>query len=205
MSAYVNHIILIGRQGSGKTTLANRLSEIGFTKVVSTTTRPPRRNEENGFDYWFVDDDIFDECLEDMVAVREYHTVYGIWRYGVDIRDINADGNTVTILDPAGYLEIKDRIKDRFTIYLDPPKDIRIGRLLARGDDPDEIERRERDDAERFAYIDRHYQDVCDLAVRQIASVDDDINRILRYLRAFNRGEIDYDNAIDEGDISTEE
>lgn len=202
---FTNHIILLGKQGAGKSTIANALADIGFTKVVSTTTRPPRPNEENGFDYWFVDDAIFDSCKEDMVAVREYQTVQGLWRYGVDLKDINADGDTVTILDPDGYLEIKDRIKDRFAIYMDLPVDIRMGRLLMRGDNPKEIERRERDDADKFAWLDDHYRDVCDLAIRQIASVEDDVRRILRYLRAYNYGEIRYDDTIDEGDYSVEE
>ena len=77
--------------------------------------------------------------------------------------------------------------------------------LYRAGYDPDEVQRREEADEEQFAWMDQHYQDFCDLAIRQVVSPEEDVQRILRYLRAFNADAIDYDGAIDEGDISTEE
>lgn len=189
----VNHIVLIGKQGSGKTTLAKALERVGFTRVISCTTRPKRSGEVNGVDYCFLTDDAFTAIADNLVAVRCYETAYGEWRYGIDLRDINADGPTVCILDPDGYLELRDKIKDRFAIYLDLPKDIRLNRVLTRGDDPEEVYRREEDDDAIFAYLDRHYQELCDLRIAQSRSLDADVERIQRYLRAFNDGSINYD------------
>ena len=110
-----------------------------------------------------------------------------------DLRDINADGPTVCILDPGGYLEIRDKISNRFTIYLDLPRDIRINRVLARGDDPEEVARREEDDDIMFGYLDERYQELCDLRIARERSIEDDVARIQRYLRAFNDGSINYD------------
>lgn len=206
MEGLINHIVIIGRQGCGKTTLAEALADVGFTRTILTTTRPPRDGEENGVDYWFVDDKEFDMLQYELVGVQEYNTVHGLWRYGVDIREINADNDTVTVLDPRTFLDIRDDIHDRFAIYMNVPKDVRMMRCLYRaGYDPDEVQRREEADEEQFAWMDQHYQDFCDLAIRQVVSPEEDVQRILRYLRAFNADAIDYDGAIDEGDISTEE
>lgn len=188
-----NHIVLIGKQGSGKTSLTKALGNVGFTRVISCTTRPRRSNEINGIDYSFLTDEAFNAIAGDLVAVRSYETVYGEWRYGIDLRDINADGPTVCILDPDGYLEIRDKIRNRFTIYLDLPHDIRINRVLARGDDPEEVARREEDDEIMFGYLDSRYQELCDLRIARERSIEDDVARIQRYLRAFNDGSINYD------------
>lgn len=188
-----NHIVLIGKQGSGKTSLAKALGNVGFARVISCTTRPRRSNEINGVDYSFLTDEAFNAIASDLVAIRSYETIYGEWRYGIDLRDINADGPTVCILDPDGYLEIRDKIKNRFAIYLDLPRDIRINRVLARGDDPEEVARREEDDEIMFGYLDARYQELCDLRIARERSIDDDVARIQRYLRAFNDGSINYD------------
>lgn len=206
MEGIVNHIVIVGRQGSGKTTLANALTDAGFTKALLTTTRPPRDGEENGVDYWFVDDNEFDMLQYELIGVREYNTVHGLWRYGVDLREINADCDTVTVLDPVTFLDIRDDISDRFAIYMNIPKDVRLMRCLYRsGHGMDEVQRREAADEEHFAFLDQHYQDFFDLAIRQVVSPEEDVQRVLRYLRAFNADAIDYDSAPDESDISTEE
>lgn len=209
--AFTNHIVLLGKQGSGKTSIAKELECRGFKRVIAMTTRPPREDEENGVDYWFVDDAEFDHSLNDLVAIRSYQTIFGTWRYGVNLNDINADDDTVTILDPTGYLNIKDRITDRFGVYLHIDADIRYQRLLLRGDDPDEIDRRERDDAAQFDTLEEHLTDVLELMSNgkrwvnfdefskggydTSRTVSEETDRILRYMNAFNRGEINYERA----------
>ena len=209
--AYINHIVLLGKQGSGKTSIAKELEHRGFKRVVAMTTRPPRDGEENGMDYWFVNDTEFDASLDDLVAVKTYQTIFGTWRYGVNLHDINADDDTVTILDPTGYLNIKDHITDRFGVYLHIDDRIRYQRLLLRGDDPDEIDRRERDDAPQFAMLEERLTDVLELmsngqrwvnfdefskgGYSTSRTVSEETDRILRYMNAFNRGEINYERA----------
>jgi guanylate kinase len=51
-------LVLSGPGGVGKSTVAQKLREVGdFWVSVSATTRNPRNNEVNGEDYFFVSND----------------------------------------------------------------------------------------------------------------------------------------------------
>jgi len=58
-------LVLAGPAGSGKSTLCGRLVRegLGFTRVVTATTRPPRPGEINGVDYHFLTPAEFDAKL----------------------------------------------------------------------------------------------------------------------------------------------
>ena len=60
-------IEIIGKNGSGKSYLANKLYNLGFKRNVGYTTRPIRDNEIDGLDYFF----ITQEKLE-MVFIMEF-------------------------------------------------------------------------------------------------------------------------------------
>lgn len=204
------HVILLGRQGSGKTSIAHDLEKHGYRIVQSVTTRPPRPSQDEHQDYQFVNDDIFNSMNDHLYAIREYNTTKGVWRYGIDLNDINANEDNVTILDPEGFMEIRDKVQDRFAVYLDVPASIRINRVLTRGDDYDEVFRRETDDAPRFEILDKKFKDLCDLRSdgRKRTSdgnlyprtVEEESLRIRRYISAFKKDEIDYDEHPEEGD-----
>ena len=190
-----NHLILIGEQGSGKTTLAKELVSSGYEQTVSYTTRPPRRGEQDGVDYHFVTDTEFDLKMNKMIAVRRYETVKGLWRYGIDpSENLNLGIDTVTIMDPLGFLDVRNDIQNRFAIFMDIPFDTRIARLLARGDDIDEINRREAEDFDAFQMMRRDFQQICDLRIASTSRTPvQDAYRIMDYLQSFNNGEIRYD------------
>lgn len=60
-------VFLIGESGSGKTHLQEKLMEThpcNFTRIISTTTRPPREGEVNGEHYHFVSEDVFANKIE---------------------------------------------------------------------------------------------------------------------------------------------
>ena len=48
-------ILLLGKNGSGKTYITRELEQKGIKRSVSYTTRPQRPKEVNGEDYVFVD------------------------------------------------------------------------------------------------------------------------------------------------------
>ena len=75
-------IIISSPSGAGKTTLAKKLLKefVDMKFSISFTTRPKRRGEVHGVDYFFVDDATFDKMIADD-AFAEWATVHQN-RYG---------------------------------------------------------------------------------------------------------------------------
>lgn len=76
-------LVLAGPAGSGKSTLCDRLVEagLGFSRVVTTTTRKPRPGEVNGVHYHFFTPVEFDEKVV-RGEFLEWAWVHGERRYG---------------------------------------------------------------------------------------------------------------------------
>jgi len=76
-------LILAGPAGSGKSTLCDRLVDqnIGFSRVVTTTTRAPRECEINGIDYHFFSHEDFDTRIQ-KEEFLEWAWVHGHKKYG---------------------------------------------------------------------------------------------------------------------------
>jgi guanylate kinase len=76
-------LVLAGPAGSGKSTLCDRLvaAGLGFSRVVTTTTRAPRDGEADGVHYHFFAPAEFDRRLE-AGEFLEWAWVHGERRYG---------------------------------------------------------------------------------------------------------------------------
>ena len=76
-------LVLAGPAGSGKTTLCERVvRELpGFSRVITTTTRPPRPGEVDGLHYHFLSPAQFDERVA-AGAFLEWAWVHQRHRYG---------------------------------------------------------------------------------------------------------------------------
>ena len=76
-------LVLAGPAGSGKSTLCDRLvaAGLGFSRVVTTTTRAPREGEINGVHYHFFSPAEFDQRIADEQFL-EWAWVHGQRRYG---------------------------------------------------------------------------------------------------------------------------
>lgn len=155
---YVPHVnvVIVGSMASGKTTLLKEFINRGYNPIISCTTRPKRRGEKDGVDYYFVSDEAFDAgaAWEDFAAVRSYKTVDGVWRYGIGYKNIPDDKDNVFILDPEGLMDIETKIPNVFGVYLDVDEDIRMERALSRAyatnENISEIQRRFADDRNVF-------------------------------------------------------
>jgi guanylate kinase len=151
--------IISGPAGAGKTTLCrNLVARCGefYTFAVTTTTRPPRPDEVDGRDYFFVDREEFSRLLTED-AFFEHSTVHGIHLYGLTKREVQQHcergSNVLLTVDVQGAKKLHrlsidgsdECLRGRVvTIFLLPPSmDELRARILRRGPVPaDEMERR---------------------------------------------------------------
>ena len=94
---------IMGKSASGKDTIYKELIEKmpKFHSIVPYTTRPMREGEKDGVEYFFVDQERFDEMMDEekIIEFRSYNTKCGIWTY------FTADDGQVD-LENADYLGI---------------------------------------------------------------------------------------------------
>ena len=126
-------IVLLGASSSGKSTIEHELStHHGFEKIISYTTRQPRNNEENGKDYWFVDNDTFREIMSrDLFAEHDEYSQNRL--YGT-LKSDYIDGNKVVVLTPNGLRQLKKNcnVDDTFTVLVEASLGTRIKRYVDR-------------------------------------------------------------------------
>ena len=102
--------MLMGKSSSGKDTIKNLLlkkftlsewEKFHLSEVTMYTTRPIRTGEENGKDYWFVDDDFLEEAKRNhkIVEKRSYQTMHGVWNYFTYADSINLNHNNYIYLN----------------------------------------------------------------------------------------------------------
>ena len=171
-------IVLCGKSCSGKDTVLRQLvTEEGYLQCVSHTTRPPRKGEAEGREYYFVDqqDFIARKRNREFVETRTYNTVQGQWFYGMSKDELNSkleQGHIIMILDIVGLLALQDSIyKDRIiSFYIDVDLKTRIQRSLDREtltiQNLDECVRRAKADEEDF----EEAYEICDYIIKPESS-----------------------------------
>ena len=126
-------IVLLGASGSGKSTLEHELdTHHGFEKIISYTTRQPRNNEENGKDYWFIDNDTFRDIMNrDLFAEHDEYSQNRL--YGT-LKSDYVDGNKVVVLTPNGLRQLKKNCpnEDILTVLVEASLGTRVKRYIDR-------------------------------------------------------------------------
>lgn len=79
-------VFIMGKSASGKDKIYKALMEdesLNLCTVTLYTTRPMRIGETEGVEYHFVDDAAAQAMVDAgrVVEMREYNTVYGVWKY----------------------------------------------------------------------------------------------------------------------------
>ena len=178
-------LVVSAPSGTGKTTLCRGVMERldGVEYSISHTTRPPRGQEENGRDYFFVDDAEFDALVK-ADAFLEWAHVHGC-RYGTSRRVVESrlvEGKDLLFdIDVQGGRQIADRLSDARLLFILPPNmTVLEQRLRGRKSDSEEqIQRR----------LGVARQEIQDAAFYTHWLVNDDLERAIEELRSLLIGE----------------
>jgi guanylate kinase len=120
-----NVYIISAPSGSGKSTLVNSVRKIipGLDFSISYTTRPPRGNEQNGREYFFVQRAEFEQMLrndEFLEHAEVFGNCYGTARRF--LREAEHRGHDLLLdIDVQGAEQIKRKIPDAVSIFILPP------------------------------------------------------------------------------------
>ena len=126
--------------GAGKSSLVKALLELDSHLVVSVshTTRPPRGQEMDGREYWFVDEPAFRAMVErgEFFEWAQVHgNLYGTSRRAIEQR-LAAGEDVVLEIDWQGALQIKQIFQHAVLIFILPPSWHELEqRLRRRGED----------------------------------------------------------------------
>lgn len=175
----------MGKTASGKTTIVNELvSKYKYKQIITYTTRSPRKNEVQDITYHFIsEEDFFNKIETNFFAeYKSYNTELGTWYYGTAMKDIElADKNTVIILTPDGYREIADRLPDGSkVIYIYANNATIKERLLERGDNKEEAQRRLEHDNQDFKGVENEVQKI--FYNNSKNNIDDVVKKILDWI-----------------------
>lgn len=138
-------LVLSSPSGAGKTTLSRKLlqNDSQITMSVSATTRPPRPGEIDGQDYFFVDEQKFDQMVEDGEFL-EFATVFGN-KYGTPrgpVEEALMAGRDVLFdIDWQGTQQLDQAApEDLVKIFILPPSREELEtRLRTRAQDPEDV------------------------------------------------------------------
>lgn len=176
-------VVISGLSGVGKDVVLKGMREKGylFHRVVTVTTRSPRRGEIDGVDYKFVSEDEYQTMLE-RGELLEHAQVYGKL-YGVPEREIreplSRGQDAVLRIDVQGAETLKAKLPQAVLVFLIAPSMEELRRrLVGRGkDSPEEMERRintAREELRRIAnfdYVVINRDGRLDEAVRQVMAI----------------------------------
>lgn len=158
-------LVITGKTASGKDTLITRILQKhpNFKKVLTTTSRFPRKDEKNNVDYNFLSEAEFKQKI-DKGDFLEY-VDYGGNFYGTEKSQINTEDNLVWKIDPSMAGKAKQVFPDCKVIYITVDNQTVLQRLKERGLSGEEIAKRMQDDQKFFDL----YHDKYDYIIENIS------------------------------------
>lgn len=135
-------IVISGASGVGKGTvlalMMKQRNDLLFS--VSATTRPPRPGEKDGFHYYFITKERFEEMIaRDEFLEYDNHAAnyYGTPR--AQAEEKRSRGHVLLDIEPNGAKQVKQAAPDATLIFIMPPDLTELEtRLRGRGDTPEE-------------------------------------------------------------------
>jgi guanylate kinase len=173
-------IVVSAPSGAGKTSLAARALKraVNLRFSVSYTTRPPRRGEQNGVDYFFVTKDEFSSMRQkgEFLEWAEVHGhLYATQRAQVE-QNLAQGLDVILDIDVQGAAQVRHQMPDSISIFILPPsREVLESRLRIRNEnEPADLERRMLSAAREVSTYDQF----------DYAIINDDLDRALGSLEA---------------------
>ena len=177
-------VVISGPSGVGKDALLDVIKARGrpYHFAITATTRPPRGDEIDGHEYYFLTPDRFEQMAA-AGELLENAVVYG-HRYGVPrapLREALASGRDVLMrTDVQGVATIKGAIPQAVTIFLAPASLADLEeRLRRRATDSEETLRRRLAVARREMDAAGHFDHIVVNAEGHLEEAADQVERII--------------------------
>ena len=129
----------MGKSASGKDTIFKQIKERmpNLKTIVIYTTRPIREGEQEGVEYYFVDEKRLAELEAQgkVIELRAYNTVHGVWKYfTVDDGQFDGDENYIAIGTLESYAKMLAYMGagSLVPIYIDVDDGVRLLRAVER-------------------------------------------------------------------------
>ncbi len=174
-------IIVSAPSGSGKTTIVNNLLKkvSDIARTVSYTTRPPRQDEKDGEDYFFISEEEFRKKIdmgEFIEWEKNFGSYYGTARAQVE-EAIAGERDIILSIDVKGAKTVKKMHPESISVFIMPPSiDELASRLRNRKTDKEkqvsirlEESRREMNAAGEYDYL--VVNDELEEAVNELAAI----------------------------------
>ncbi len=149
-------IVISGPSGVGKGTIISNLCRQSpqIEVSVSTTTRSPRPQEEEGESYFFVSEPVFEEKIGNGFFL-EWARVYGHY-YGTSrevVKEATEKGKDILLeLDVQGGMQVKSNMPEAVLIFIAPPSLAELRRRIT----------------ERGTEISEHIEKRMDIALQEL-------------------------------------
>ena len=117
--------VISGPSGVGKGTLRKKVFDIlpDLKYSVSVNTRPPRKGEIEGKDYYFVSKDEFKKMIKEKKFV-EWAIVHGDYKgtpMDFLMEELQKGADVLLELDVQGAMQVKGKFPDGIFIFIAPP------------------------------------------------------------------------------------
>lgn len=120
-----NLIVISGPSGCGKDTVVNEVLKKNKNTwlSISMTSRPIRKGEKEGENYYYVTKEEFEKAIKDNRLVE--HAIYNNHYYGTPSKNIlnklNKGIDVILVIEIQGALQIKEKVNDAIFIFMLPP------------------------------------------------------------------------------------
>lgn len=189
-------LTITGPSGSGKTSIVRILEKTyGVPRIITCTTRPPRKKEKDGVDYHFITDEVLEKHAKarDLIALARFddHSYATIKQ---DIYDAFKDNDVaVIIVEPDGAQQFKawsSLVSDidvrNVYVKIDPKRALAH---MAHRDGWSKARNRQKADREKGLYYDKTYlmirQYDCVISNDRTNSIDNMAYDVMNYIEAW--------------------